>query len=78
MIIQVKCPTCIVCRENARVPVQETDYYDLRDGGKIAQDAFPYLNAVQRELLISGTHPKCWNDFIDEVEEYANSDGQRV
>jgi hypothetical protein len=78
MLINVKCPTCIVCRENARVLVHESDYYDWRHGGKLAQDAFPYLNDVQRELLISGTHPKCWNDFIDEVEEYANSDGQRV
>lgn len=78
MKIPMKCPTCIVCRENSRIAVEEADFYDWRDGKKLAQDAFPYLNDAQREILISGTHPFCWDKFINEVEEHANSGGQRV
>ena len=28
------------------------------------QDAFPELSPAQRELLITGTHEKCWDDLF--------------
>ena len=49
------------------------DYWDWKDGAFV-QDAFPYLSAEVREMLISGICPSCWNNmfgggFIDEDEE---------
>jgi hypothetical protein len=38
--------------------------------GALVQDAFPYLTAEERELLITGTHPACWNKMIAAEENY--------
>ena len=64
---------CPFCGEAHTVLVNEMDYYDWQDG-KLAQDAFPYLSADEREMLISGICPTCWdgmwgsadNDYEDE------------
>lgn len=74
MKINVKCPPCIVCGGMSRVEVEESDFYAWK-GGALAQYAFPYLSDDAREVLISGTHPGCWNSFIGEVEFHANNDG---
>jgi len=38
-------------------------------GGKLIQDALPELDADQRELLISGTCPTCWDEMFPPEEE---------
>lgn len=40
-------------------------------GGELIQEALPELSADQRELLISGTCPKCWDKLFppDEWDE---------
>lgn len=32
--------------------------------GELIQDAMPELDADERELLISGTCPKCWDEMF--------------
>ena len=51
--------SCPFCGHANEVEVNENDYWDWQDG-KLAQDAFPYLNANEREMLISGICPSCW------------------
>ena len=51
-----RCPFCGCGNE---VEVNEMDYLDWQDGAH-AQDAFPYLSADEREMLISGICPTCW------------------
>jgi hypothetical protein len=46
----------------------------LRQAGAYVQDAFPYLSAPEREQLISGTHPKCWDEMFECAEEYDYQD----
>lgn len=36
--------------------------------GMLIQDAFPELSAEDREFLISGLCPKCWNNIFNEEE----------
>ena len=55
--------TCCVCHKPARVEVEE-DAWDEYIHGKKAQDAFPDLPPDQREIIISGTHPECWNKLF--------------
>ena len=55
--------TCPFCRHAHEIPVNENDYWDWVDGALI-QDAFPYLSADQREMLISGICPKCWDNMF--------------
>lgn len=50
---------CPFCGKGQSVWVNEIDYLDWQDG-KLAQDAFPYLPSHERETLISGMCPMCW------------------
>jgi len=57
--------TCPFCGHANEVEVNEMDYLDWQDG-KMAQDAFPYLSADEREKLISGCCPQCWDKMFGE------------
>jgi len=65
---------CPFCHHSNEVEVNEEDYWDWQDG-TLTQDAFPYLPAEEREMLISGICPTCWDkmfgswDDEDEDEE---------
>ena len=54
---------CPLCGKAHEVEVNEMDYLDWQDGMP-AQDAFPYLSAEDRELLISGICPTCWDSVF--------------
>lgn len=60
--IQVVCP-CPFCGKGHSVWVNEIDYLDWQDG-ELAQNAFPYLSADEREMLISGICPTCWDEMF--------------
>ena len=51
---------CPFCGRGNEVEVNESDYWDW-DDGELVQVAFPYLSADEREMLISGICPACWN-----------------
>lgn len=50
---------CPMCGRGNEVEVNEMDYLDWSDG-ELAQVAFPYLSNSEREMLISGICPTCW------------------
>lgn len=54
---------CPFCGRGNEVEVNEEDYWDYEDGMKAAK-AFPYLSASEREMLISGICPKCWDSML--------------
>lgn len=58
---------CPFCGHAHGVFVNELDYWDWQDGA-LAQDAFPYLSADDRELLISGICPTCWEKTFGGME----------
>lgn len=64
-IVMTLCP---FCGEMHEVPVNEADYWDWQDGA-LVQDAFPYLTADEREMLVSGICPNCWDKMFPEEEE---------
>ena len=51
---------CRCCKEMTSLEVNFTGFEAWQNGGLI-QNALPELNANQRELLISGTCPTCWD-----------------
>ena len=59
---------CPFCGKGHEVEVNDMDYLDWKDGAS-AQDAFPYLSASERELLISGICPTCWDKTFGDAEE---------
>ena len=52
--------TCPFCGRANEIEVNEDDYLDWQDG-MLVQDAFPYLSANEREMLVSGICPTCWD-----------------
>jgi hypothetical protein len=69
-MIQIQCPPCIVCKKRATMEVSEEGLYRWQKLGQLVQDAFPRMSDGEREQLITGTHPECWEVlFPDEPEE---------
>ena len=58
----VNTPTCGMCGEQGVVEVPAVGFLEW-NFGKLAQEAFPDLNVALREQIISGTHPKCWEQM---------------
>ncbi len=61
---------CCVTGEPYSVVVNKIDYIDWTNG-KLAQNAFPYLDKGNREWIISRVSPKGWDILFpkeDEVE----------
>lgn len=67
---------CPICGHANEIAVNEEDYFDWAFDGVLVQNAFPYLSADEREMLISGICPTCWKktfgDSDDEEEEEDN------
>ena len=59
---------CQRCGSIIELEVREEDFNRWNNGG-LAQDCFPYLDAGQRELLISGICDDCFNEMFAEEEE---------
>ena len=60
--------SCPFCGHANEVAVNEMDYLDWQDG-TLAQNAFPYLSPDEREALISGICPDCWDKMFGGWEE---------
>lgn len=60
--------TCPFCGHENEILVYEDDYLAWQ-AGELAQNAFPYLSADDREMLISGICPKCWDDMFGGGED---------
>ena len=65
---QVTTRPCIGCGEVSTLQVDDLALESYRSGA-LAQDAFPEWTNAQREVLISGTHPACWDELFAEAEE---------
>jgi|TARA_R110002020_G_scaffold223030_2_gene432030 hypothetical protein len=57
---------CDSCDHEETVLVRERDYNAWAGNGVYIQDAFYYLSAGQRELMISNTCDDCWKKLYGE------------
>ena len=55
--------TCPFCKHKNEILVYEDDFIAWQNG-ELAQNAFPYLSADDREMLISGICPTCWDGMF--------------
>ena len=60
--VEIVCPFCGAIHS---VLVNEDDFACFQNG-LLAQDAFPYLTATEREELISGMCPDCQHEVFGE------------
>lgn len=72
-MITVEAPPCMHCQKSAVIELttDEQDRFLAWQRGEIkfVQDAFPEWDADKRELLISGTHPACWEELFGDDED---------
>jgi hypothetical protein len=59
---------CRLCGTPHRVIVSEDEYAQWK-GGAHAHVAFPYLDADEREMLISQTCGTCWHKMFGEWDD---------
>lgn len=62
---------CPCCGDNNAIFVNIEDYFDWHAGIRSTQEAFPYLDADEREMLISGMCPACWDKMFEIDDEEA-------
>jgi len=64
---KVQTPRCLVCNETSVVELEDDEYKAL---GKdmLIQHALPNRDADFRELIMTGSHPKCWNKMFSDEE----------
>ena len=69
--IVVKTKTCVVC---GKYELWSLDRQAVENwqAGKLIQDAFPDMSLKDREIMISGTHPECWDKLFTEKEGEGN------
>jgi hypothetical protein len=65
LTIETWCPGC---GQTNRVPMTPDSFSAWQLGDHI-QDAAPYLTADEREQLISGMCPQCWNRMEESIQE---------
>jgi hypothetical protein len=65
--ILVKTKTCCVCGEY-EVWSLDRQAVESWQAGEYIQNAFPDMTEGERELLISGTHPACWDQLFPKEE----------
>lgn len=61
-------PECTVCHKVSEVELPVGPYEAWR-AGQLIQVAFPDMSADDRELLVSGTHPPCWDALMGDAKE---------
>lgn len=59
---------CPICKHINLTFVNAEDYWSWQEG-ELVQNAFPYLSADEREALISGICPTCWDEMLSSEEE---------
>jgi hypothetical protein len=55
------------CKKTYEFEISKADYSNWRQG-MFVQDAFPYLTADQRELLMTQTCGACWDVLVPPEE----------
>lgn len=75
VIVETYCP---ICHTSHNIEVEENDYLDWCEG-KPTYDSFPYLSANDREMLITGVCPTCWDEMMpgdddEDLEEWISEE----
>jgi len=58
-------PICLDCKKIVTLKVSYPDFKAWKNGTSI-QDAFPYLTANEREILVSGICGECFDKLFEE------------
>jgi len=57
-----------MCHQRSTIMLDK-EKYDRWQAGEHVQNVWPEMSPENREVLISGTHPKCWDYLFAEVPD---------
>lgn len=60
---------CFHCGEETEFFLTFEEYEKLFLNGEYIQDVFPLMDKTEREMMISGTHPRCWEEMFADIDE---------
>jgi len=60
--------TCPLCGKEWNVSVSASEYAEWKSG-RLIQDAMPSVPAEQREMLITGICPECWDKYMKPLDD---------
>jgi len=63
-LVTIVCQPCVICGRQAEIRMPLRAAEAIRAGVHI-QNAWPDSTPDERELIISGTHPDCWDKLTD-------------
>jgi len=66
--VLVENPKCMICGHGSQTRVDWLKYQRWQSG-QLIQEVFPQLSAEQREVMVSGTHPYCWDKMYPKGED---------
>jgi hypothetical protein len=66
--MKVRTMRCVECGQPGELELSQEDVNTLTDNAGHIQDTLPHLSAAVREQLMTGTHPKCWDEMMSEPE----------
>ena len=66
-LVSLETRACCMCGKSSTLLLDSMSFAAWKSGVYV-QDAFPTMNADQRELLITGVHPECWNVLFPDEE----------
>lgn len=69
-MVTVKTPPCAHCGKDGEVTLPKAAWVRYQEDGAFIQVAWPEGTAGEREQLISGTHPACFDEMFPPDEEY--------
>ena len=55
---------CPICGKEQLIEVQFEDWMRYQEEDILVQEAFPYLDADEREALMTGICPVCWDEMF--------------
>ena len=67
---KVKTKPCPHCHKSSFIDIRTEDY-ERWQGGELIQNVWPEMTPDERELLMTGIHPGCWNEMFDDAGEAA-------
>ena len=68
MSVMVQTKPCLICAATSTVELTEVEGAAVKSGTYM-QDALPNRDAGFRELLITGTHPECWEQTFGGMDD---------
>jgi transposase len=64
------CPTCPHCGQRSVVELTDEEYEKVIDPNRgLIQNVLPNRDVDFREVIITGTHPECWDKMFEGMDD---------